>query len=134
MGSLTIGQRRGEAMGGSFDETGKILICAGDDVLRELNQVFGHPNSAEYQYAKNHNNFGAIPNATDNYRALIDAYVYAGVPVSSRWAAYLRLLGTVGTQGPQNIHDIAQTRNDALIQDVAMSTIVHVPTHGGHVH
>ena len=121
-------------MGSGFDETGSAIPCGGDDVIDELNGVFSNPNSAEYKHAQNHNTFGAIQNVPGNYKALIDAYKAAGVPVSDRWRAYLRLLGTVGTQGPQNIYDIAQARHDALIQGVAMSTTVHEPKHGGHVH
>jgi hypothetical protein len=121
-------------MGGGFDEKGSMILCDGDDVLVELNHVFGHPNSAKYKYAQSHNTFGAIQSVAGNYKALIDAYAAAGVPVSDRWRAYLRLLGTVGTQGPQNIYDIAQTRDHALTQGVGMSTVVHVPKHGGHVH
>ncbi len=124
-------------MGGA-DPEGDEVLCPGDDVLRELNQVFGDPNSDRYKHAKSHNKFGAIPNAPDNYKALIDAYEYAGVPVSQKWRAYFRLLGTIRTpdpqQGPQNIYDIAQARNSGLTTDAAMSTIVHEPTEGGHVH
>jgi hypothetical protein len=121
-------------MGGDFVETGEMVICGGDDVLKELNDAFGDPTSAKYQYAQSNNTFGAIQNVAGNYKALIDAYTKAGVPVSARWGAYLRLLGTVGTQGPQNIYDIAQTRDNGLSQGVGMSTVVHVPKNGGHVH
>jgi hypothetical protein len=121
-------------MGGAIIEPGAALICDGDDVLKELNDAFGDPDSAKYQHAQSHNSFGAIQNVAGNYKALIDAYTTAGVPVSARWAAYLRLLGTVGTQGPQNIYDIAQTRDSALSNNVGMSTVVHVPKNGGHVH
>jgi hypothetical protein len=121
-------------MGGGIIEPGAALICDGDDVLKELNDVFLDPASAKYQYAQSHNDFGKIENVKDNYKKLIAAYETAGVPVNHRWAAYLRLLGTVGTQGPQNIYDIAQTRDSALNNNVAMSTIVHVPKNGGHVH
>jgi hypothetical protein len=125
-------------MGGAFDETGQILICDGEDILNYLNNVFQDPNSAEFKYAKSHNTFGEIPNAKDNYKLLIDAYHAAGVKVSERWAAYLKLLGTVKTEGPQqgptNIYEIAQTRYDGLINNKGMQTDVHVPQHGGHVH
>jgi hypothetical protein len=124
-------------MGSGFEETG-VIICDGDDVLKDLNHVFGNPNSEKYKHAKNNNTFGAIQNVPGNYKALIDAYTTAGIPVSGGWAAYLRLLGTVKTdgpqQGPQNIYDIAQMRYNGLINNVAMSTDVHVPQHGGHVH
>ena len=125
-------------MGGAVpvdgDETGSAIPCGGEDVIDELNAVFSNPNSAEYKHAQHHNSFGAIQNVAGNYKALIDAYKAAGAPVSGGWAVYLRKLGTVGTQGPQNIYDIAQARHDALIQGLPMSTTVHEPKHGGHVH
>jgi hypothetical protein len=117
-----------------LDPTGEAAICDGLDVIKELNRIFEHPNSAKYKYAKEHNKFGTVPNATDNYRALIDAYDYAGVQVGPRWAAYLRTLGTVGTQGPQNIYEIAQARDYALTNDGGVQTATHAPQHGGHVH
>jgi hypothetical protein len=117
-----------------LDTNAEAAICDGLDVIKELNQIFENTNSAKYRYAKEHNKFGAVPNAADNYTALIDAYNYAGIPVGSRWAAYLRKLGTVGTQGPQNIYDIAQTRDSALTIDGGVQTTTHAPQHGGHVH
>jgi hypothetical protein len=121
-------------MGSGVPEDGVVVLCDGDDVLVELNGAFGDPYSNRYKYAQSHNDFGKIQNVAGNYKALIDAYTAAGVPVSPRWAAYLRLLGTVGTQGPQNIYDIAQARYNALNNGVGMSTVVHVPKNGGHVH
>jgi hypothetical protein len=121
-------------MGGGFDETGEIAICDGDDVIKELNDAFGDPTSAKFQFAQSHNDFGLVQNVAGNYTALIAAYNKAQVPVSARWAAYLRLLGTVQPQGPQNIFDIAQFRNNGLIDGAMMETVVHVPKHGGHVH
>jgi hypothetical protein len=123
---------------GAFEEGGEAPPCDGEDILGQLNHAFQNPDSAEYKYAKSHNKFGEIQNVAENYEALIDAYEAAGIPVSKRWCAYLRLLGTVKTegpqQGPQNIYDIAQTRYNGLINDVGMSTEVHTPQHGGHVH
>ena len=123
-------------MGGSFDEAGRMITCDGGDVLRELNDAFENPGSARYKYAQSHNNFGAILNAPGNCEDLIKAYDYAGVPVSPAWARYLRLLGKAGSpaQGAQNIYDIAQMRYSGLIEGLAMSTFVHVPKNGGHVH
>lgn len=121
-------------MGGSFDEVGRMVSCDGADVLKALNDAFGNPASKAYQYAQSNNTFGAIQNAPDNYLALIGAYTIAGVSVSQAWGAYLRLLGTVGTQGPQNISDIAQMRYNCLLQGQAMNTVVHDPKNGGHVH
>jgi hypothetical protein len=62
-------------MDGAAIEPGAALICGGDDVLKELNDVFGDPASAKYQYAQSHNTFGAIQNVAGNYKALIDAYL-----------------------------------------------------------
>jgi hypothetical protein len=112
--------------------------CTGQDILHLLNQVFGHANSPAYKKAQDNNQFGGIQATEDNYKDLIAAYKAAGVEVSDRWAAYLKVLGTVKTtdpmQGPQNIFNIAQTRHSCLTQGADMSTQVHVPQHGGHVH
>jgi hypothetical protein len=122
-------------MGGGVDETGALNPCAGDDVIIELNGVFADPNSAKYKYAQGHNNFGMIKNVPDNYQDLIRAYEAAGVPVSPRWAAYLKLLGKAASpgQGAQNIYDIAQIRYHGLIDGVIMLTTVHLPTDAGRV-
>lgn len=121
-------------MGGAVIEPGG---CDGGDVIKDLNHAFGHPGSDKYKYAQSNNTFGGVNNAPGNYTELIDAYTTAGVPVSDFWAAYLRLLGTVKQegpqQGPQNIYDIAQMRYDGLINNKAMSTKIHLPKHGGHV-
>jgi hypothetical protein len=124
-------------MGGSVPEDGQeteAIPCGGEDVIRELNGVFSNPNSAEYKHAQKHNTFGAIQNVARNYNALIEAYTAAGAPVGGGWVGYLKKLGTVGTQGPQNIYDIAQARHDALTKGMAMSTTTHPPKDGGHVH
>jgi hypothetical protein len=107
--------------------------CDGNDVLKELNDVFGDSTSARYKYAQDNNTFGDkdIQNVPGNYKALTLAYLTAGVDVCARWAAYLRLLGTSAQGGPQSIYDIAQTRYLSLNQDVAMQTSVHA---GNHVH
>jgi hypothetical protein len=110
-----------------------IEICDGGDVVKELNDIFGNPNSDRYKYAQAHNKFGDVGGALGNYRDLIAAYEYARVPVSPAWGAYLRLLGTLVPQGPQNIYDIAQFRNQYLVSGDAMQTITHTPVHGGHV-
>lgn len=112
-------------------------VCVGEDILAQLNHVFGFPHLKVYQYAKAHNKFGAVssdPNNYKNYKDLIDAYEYAGLEVTPRWAAYLKVLGSLVPQGPQNIADIAKFRNDCLVADQAMKTVVHTPQHGGHVH
>jgi hypothetical protein len=104
----------------------------------KLNEVFGNPDSAEYKNAKKNNLFGKVENKPGNYNDLITAYNAAGVDVNAlgNWGAYLRLLGTAVSpaQGAQNIYDIAQVRLKALNANEGMSTIVHMPHHGGHVH
>jgi hypothetical protein len=123
-------------MGGAFDENGNMVQCMGDDVLHKLNQVFSNPNSADYKKAYDNNQFGTVKNEPGNYTALIKAYNGAGVKTKElgNWEAYLRLLGMAQPQGPQNIYDIAQIRYKALKARQGMSTVVHMPQHGGHVH
>jgi hypothetical protein len=125
-------------MGGALDEQGNMIECMGDDVLRRLNEVFGDKDTAEYKSAKKNNLFGKVENKPGNYKDLIAAYDAAGVKVSDfgMWGAYLVLLGKAvsPTQGAQNIYDIAQVRFKALNANEGMSTIVHEPHHGGHVH
>jgi hypothetical protein len=123
-------------MGSSFVE-GSMALCDGKDVLKKLNDVFGDPTSKAYQQAwAVRDQFALVPNGTNNYLALIDAYNAAGVPVkvTDPWGYYLQLLGTVPPQGPDNISAIAQFRYDGLNTGAPMETVVHVPKHGGHVH
>ena len=111
--------------------------CDGDDILAQLNHVFGYPHLKVYKYAKEHNKFGAVTAAPGNYKALIEAYEYAGLEVTPRWAAYLKVLGTIRSpdpeQGPQNIKAIAEFRDQCLKNDKGMETDIHAPEDGGHV-
>jgi len=121
---------------GAFTEIGAMNKCEGHDVLRELDAVFLDPASERYHYAKQNNTFGRVENVEDNYRALISAYVEAGVDVCATWGAYLRKLGR-SAQGRQDIYNIAQTRYHGLRQNVPIQTSVHsvsdAPHGGGHV-
>jgi hypothetical protein len=121
---------------GAFTETAGMNKCEGHDVLTELDAVFSDPASDRYQYAKQNNTFDNVENAQDNFRALIAAYVEAGVDVCAAWGAYLRKLGR-SAQGRQDIYNIAQTRYNALNQNVPMQTTVHpvddAQHGGGHV-
>ena len=121
---------------GSFVEAG--AHCDGEDILAQLNYVFGFPHLKAYKYAKEHNKFGSVPAGPGNYKDLIDAYEYAGLEVTPMWRAYLRALGTVPTpnleQGPQNIFDIARFRDRNLQNNLGMRTMTHQPHDGGHVH
>jgi hypothetical protein len=68
--------------------SGLDIICSGDDVLNELNRVFGDPESERYKKAQRNNIFDQVPNASDN----------------------------------------------GLVNSQPISTDVHTPEHGGHVH
>jgi hypothetical protein len=103
--------------------------CTGADVLKELKDAFSNPNSQAYAFAQAHNTFGGIQNVAGNSQALITAYTNAGVPVCAGWVTYLAQLG------PENIHIIAQARDDGLKNGVAMITKKHKhTTKPGHVH
>jgi hypothetical protein len=124
---------------GSFDpKAGDPPPCNGDDILAQLNSVFGFPHMRAYKYAKAHNKFGSVPGGPGNYKALIEAYEYAGLEVTDMWRSYLTALGTVVSpnleQGPQNISDIARFRDTNLRANKGMRTIIHQPHDGGHVH
>jgi hypothetical protein len=123
-------------MGGGFTETGAMKPCDGQDVLSELDAVFSDPASDRYDYAKKNNTFDTVLDEEDNYKALILAYVEAGVDVCARWGAYLRKLGRK-PQGQKDIFNIAQTRFNALNLNVPMKTTYHpvddAPHGGGHV-
>jgi hypothetical protein len=132
-------QNGAKTMGMFVDpRAGEAPPCDGEDILGQLNHVFGYSYWKMYQYAREHNKFGAIKNAPGNYKALIEAYEYAGLEVTPRWAAYLRVLGTISSpdpeQGPQNIYDIAQYRDRNLKSNLGMRTTIHEPHDGGHVH
>ena len=59
--------------------------CGGDDILGQLNQVFGFPHMRRGTgMPRSHNKFGAVPNAPGNYKALIEAYEYADLEVTER--------------------------------------------------
>ena|ERR1700761_5811778 len=116
-------------MGGDFDPKIRMFLCNGQGVTNKLNQVFRNPGTPRYQYAQAHNTFGNIQNVQGNWKDLIIAYVSAGVDVGNEghaWCAYLEQLGA-GTQGAQNIYDIAQTRDTALRNNTGIDT----KTHGG---
>ena len=120
-------------MGGADPEDPRSPWCSGYDVLQALHDVFGHPNSKEYQDAKNAalDLFEDVPYGPDNwkdlYAAYEAAYAAAGVPICQNWQPYLRTLS------PEDIYIIAQARYEGLVLGLAMSTITHDPTQGGHV-
>src|SRR5580704_2808835 len=118
-------------MGSAVVEAGAVG-CTGDDVLQDLDDVFGHPNSRKYKDAKTASLalFQAVPYAANNWQQLYDAYKAAyqaaGVSVCYNWEPYL------ATLSQDNAYLIAQTRAQALVMNWAMTTITHVPHTGGH--
>ncbi len=120
---------------GSFGVAG--ADCNGEDILAQLNAVFGFPHMRAYKYAKDHNHFGTVSSEPGNYHELIAAYEHAGLEVTETWASYLEALGTVQSpnleQGAQNIKDIAKFRDRCLKNNLGMRTITHAPHNGGHV-
>jgi hypothetical protein len=114
-------------MGSGFDPKTKMLLCNGQLITAKLNQVFRNPGTRKYKQAQDSNTFGNIQNVEGNWKDLLIAYLYAGVDVGDEfpaWVAYLEDLGkgATGTLGPQNIYNIAQTRNNALINNLGMET------------
>jgi len=107
--------------------------CTGDDVLHDLDDVFGHPNSKKYRDAKTASLalFQKVPPDTaDNYVQLYDAYVAAyqaaGVTPCQNWEPYLATLGA------DNICLIAMARVQGLVMNWPISTLTHDPKQGGH--
>jgi hypothetical protein len=122
-------------MGGGFDRKTRVIDCLGQQVTNTLNQVFRNPGTPKYQYAQANNTFDTVlPNVQGNWKDLIIAYVVAGVDVGNEWPAWVAYLETLGTaaQGPQNIYDIAQTRYNALRNNLGVTTTTHGG--GGPVH
>jgi hypothetical protein len=136
---VVTGQREGEAMGSAFDIKTKMITCNGQQVTNKLNQVFGNPNTPQYQKAQANNTFGDIQNVQGNWKDLIIAYLVAGVDVGNEWpawCAYLEQLGAgaTGTQGPLNIYLIAQARNTALTANPPQGMDTTTNGNGGPVH
>jgi hypothetical protein len=105
----------------------EVPACLGNDVVDQLNEVFGNPDSDKYREAQAHNQFGTV--GTD-YIVLIKAYESAGLNVSGRWRAYLKKLASIDLN---NISDIAGFRDSHLKSGEGMTTTLHKPIHGGHV-
>jgi hypothetical protein len=120
-------------MGGAVIKPGAAYLCDGNDVIVQLNKVFGDPACDAYKFAQSHNKFGDVTKADGNWQALRDAYKFAGIKVNPGWESYLEFLGSVQPQGPDNIYAIAQFRYNGLVDGTVMDTVIHVPKHGGHV-
>jgi hypothetical protein len=104
-------------MGGAFNPLTKAFDCENQQITAKLNQVFKNPGTGKYIAAQNQNWFDKVlPDAADNWKDLLIAYVYAGVDVGNEfpsWVSYLKALGT-GLHGPEYIYAIAQMRYKAL--------------------
>jgi hypothetical protein len=120
-------QNGAKTMGGDPHDPNDAEACLGNDVINQLNDVFGDPHSDKYQTAQANNQFGGV--GTD-YNLLIGAYGRVGLNVNGRWQAYLRKLHSID---PNNISTIATFRDNNLKSGAGMNTIIHLPEHGGHV-
>jgi hypothetical protein len=118
-------------MGGG-GEPQDLTQCTGDDVLQDLDVVFGHPHSKKYQDAKSASLalFQKVPYAPNNFNQLYDAYVAAyqaaGVSMCANWQPYL------ATLSQDNVSLIAGARSQALAMNWPMTTKLHDPKQGGH--
>jgi hypothetical protein len=109
--------------------------CTGADVLGDLNNVFGQPNSNVKNACMGlfQGVGGGAGNWQDLYAAYQAAYAAAGVAVCPNWKPYLQSLGEVDpVQGPLNIYNIAQARYEGLNDGKKMKTKTH-PPQGHHV-
>jgi hypothetical protein len=116
-------------MGAGFSRIAAIIDCKGQSVTAKLDQVFKNPGTAKYNYAQTNNTFGTVPNAQNNWKDLIIAYVVAGVDIGDEghaWVFYLQQLD------PQYIYNIAQARFTALQTNAGVTTTTHDPNKGGH--
>jgi hypothetical protein len=117
-------------MGGGGDPE-DLAECTGLDVLQDLDEVFGHPNSKKYQDAKSASLalFQKVPYGLNNFNQLYDAYVAAyraaGVSMCANWQPYL------ATLSPDNVSLIAGARSQALAMNWPMTTKTHDPHQGG---
>jgi hypothetical protein len=118
-------------MGGGGDPE-DLTQCTGHDVLQDLDEVFGHPNSKKYQDAKTASLalFQKVPYAPNNFQQLYDAYQAAyqaaGVSICANWEPYLKTLSQ------DNVYLIAMARIQGLVMNWPMTTKVHDPAQGGH--
>jgi hypothetical protein len=117
-------------MGGGFIGA-RALLCAGDEVLKELKRVFGHPGTQAYRDAQSQKQlFYDVANGpyAGRWKDLHDAYLAAGVADSLNWPVYLQTLGAA------NIIMIAQARYDGLSRGKPMQTKTHDPGSEHKVH
>jgi hypothetical protein len=122
-------------MGAGFSPKTNMIEYNGQQVTIKLDQVFRNPGTPRYQKAQAASQyFGNVKNEKDNWKDLLIAYLRAGVDVGNEfpaWCEYLSQLGAgnTGTQGPQNIYDIAQARFNALTHNPPQG--MQTRTHGG---
>ena len=113
-------------MGGSFVGTERAaILCSGDDVCKNLNDVFEHRNSAEYQKAQGlKQRFLDIYNGTGDYMELYRLYLEIGVKDCGNWPAYL------STLKKDDIKQIAMARFEGLDRTKKMKTTTRLPPNG----
>jgi hypothetical protein len=119
-------QLAGDAMGGSFVGTARaVILCSGDDVCKNLNDVFEHRDSAEYKKAQGQKqSFLDISNGTGDYMKLHQLYLDIGVKDCGNWQAYL------STLKPDDIKHIAMARFEGLDRTKKMKTTTRLPPKG----
>jgi hypothetical protein len=120
------GQLGGDAMGGSFVGTARAaILCSGDDVCKNLNDVFEHRDSAEYRKAQDLKGSFLEISGTGDYVKLHTLYtVDIGVKDCGNWLAYL------STLKPDDIKHIAMARFEGLDRTKKMKTTTRLPPNG----
>jgi hypothetical protein len=113
-------------MGGAFVGTERAaILCSGDDVCKNLNDVFEHRGSDEYKKAQGlKQKFLDIYNGTGDYTVLHSLYLDIGVKDCANWLAYL------GTLKPDDIKHIAMARFEGLDRTRKMKTTTRLPSKG----
>jgi len=107
----------------------RAIFCDGDEVKKNLDDVFGHPGKKEYKKAQDNKQlFYDIWKGAGDYKALHDAYMKVGVKDSPNWLPYL------ATLGPDNIKAIAVARFEGLDRTKPMKTNTHDPAKRGGDH
>lgn len=114
-------------MGGGLTVTGLAMFCEGNTVVDELNRVFGHPGTVDYDIARGNKQLFydiAYGPRKGRWRDLHKAYMACKVADSPNWPEYLSTLGA------KNIIAIAKARYDGLSgpgHGKPMHTKTHLP-------
>ncbi len=104
--------------------------CDGQDVIDELNDVFGDPQNDEdgnpqnprFIHAKQNNNFATVKDGAGLY----DAYVCAGVKQNKFWRDYLTT--HLPAQDPDGAAKIAAARHSQLMNNFGVTAQTHLET------